>query len=70
MNRILTLIGLAYALCALAELSPDPNAWSGAARAFLVLVALGVILMNAEKLVDRMAHARRPLHRPEQGAAH
>lgn len=63
MGRILTIIGLTYALCALVEASPNPDAWSGVARAVLLMIAMAVVGMNAEVVLMR-GRAPRPARVP------
>lgn len=63
MGRILTIIGLTYAICALVELSPNPDAWSGMARAFLLVISASVIGMNAEVVLQHGLANRRPRFR-------
>lgn len=51
MGRIAWIVGLTFALCALVAGSPDPDQWSGGARALMVIIAGATVLMNAEMVV-------------------
>lgn len=60
MGRILTFIGLTYLVCAFVEASPNPDAWSAVARAFLLVIAMAVVGMNAEAVLLRRSGPRTP----------
>ena len=47
-GRIAWIVGLTFALCALAAGSLDPDRWSGGAQALLLIIAGATVLMNAE----------------------
>lgn len=67
MGRMLWIVGLAFVACALVAGSPDPDQWSGAVRAVMLVIAGSTLLMNVERALDRRveqpAHASRHRHR-------
>ena len=66
MGRMLWIVGLTFALCALVSGSPDPDHWSGAVRAFMLVIAGSAVLMNAESALARLPAPGNGVRRPIQ----
>lgn len=60
MGRMVWIIGLAFAFCALAAGSPDPDRWSDAVRALMIVIAGATVLMNLESDLPRQPQRHRP----------
>ncbi len=63
MGRMLAIIGVTYALLALFGRSVDPDHWSEAARALMLIIAGSTVLMHIECLLrdwGASGHRRRP----------
>lgn len=60
MSRMVWIIGVAFAFCALAAGSPDPDRWSDGVRAFMIVIAGAAVLMNLESDLARQSQRRRP----------
>ena len=59
MSRMVWIIGVAFAFCALAAGSPDPDRWSDAVRAFMIVIAGATVLMNLESDLARQPQRHR-----------
>ena len=68
MGRIVWIVGLTVALCALVAGSLDPDQWSGGARALMLIIAGATVLMNAEVVLAGFA-PRRTVAQGHRGAS-
>jgi hypothetical protein len=64
MGRMLWIVGLVYALCALAAGSPLPDHWSDLVQTVMLVIAGSTILMNIESdVAGNLRGARQVRHR-------
>ena len=61
-GRIAWIVGLTFALCALAAGSLDPDRWSGGTQAFMLIIAGATVLMNAEAVLAGFGPRRTVAH--------